>query len=511
MGQSLTAKGENSAPSAVRIRRFAIVTPPARNLGLGLPQSHSVPSASSAVPFRIPDTPGPALTTGPAGTIRTGVVVGSDRTTSKGVGTWNRGLADWRPKIQEWIDAGEFERVLDRFETWDNENAEWWSLFGPFLDEIPSEFIHRRPGMLLRTVVPTVWAGRETEAYEILKHAEDKIAELQDDGLKISAAVTRANLYVVSKRLDEALALLTATEGSVREAKHRLQVLNALGLLQATHSFELDKARASFAEHANLALDAGISIAHIVALINRAWHVEIVQGRFREARLLGRKLLEMRSSPDDSPFCKLCASMILGAIEWELGEEKAFESFRQSLELAERLQYKDVAFASCEFLALLYAEKGMLNEAAEWIDRCESKQNDEKRPSPELYWAKARLAALAGDVAGIEKQLAFAVDGAPGPDVRNRSGVVALLLHGGAVGRGVRKGPFGAEHGHAFWPAVRGYARASVDLRVRGRRDSRAARGVPSRECERRLRRALSPSRPGNWVEGAQPGDGPRR
>jgi DNA-binding SARP family transcriptional activator/tetratricopeptide (TPR) repeat protein len=345
--------------------------------------------------------------------------VSSTKEPTTAVGVRGKGLANWRPQIQKWIDDGEYERVLDRFEAWDDENAEWWSLFGSFLDGIPTEYIHRRPGILLRTVVPMVWAGHEAEAYAILKAADDVIAELRDDNLAIFAEVTRANLYVVTKRLDEALALLSAVEGKVREAKHRLQVLNALGLLQATHSFELDKARVSFTEHATLALDAGIAIAHIVAIINRAWHVELIQGRFREARILGRKLFEMRSSPNDSPFCKLCASMIVGAIEYELGEDGAQESFKRSLEIAERLNYRDIVFASCEFLAILFAEQGKVAEADEWVRRCESMQNDEKRPSPALYWAKARLAALAGDLAGTERHLEFAAAESNAPDMRS--------------------------------------------------------------------------------------------
>lgn len=326
-------------------------------------------------------------------------------------------LAEFEPTIQQWIEDGDFERVLCQFESWDAEGAGWWTLFGKYLDSVPTSVIRGHPKILLRTVIPLVWAGKEVEAYEIQQSLEKQYEQTGDPVLIIDAKINRAGLYLVTQKWQKAMEAFASLAQMHLDSAQRLYVLNALGILESTKTFELDSARLKFNEIEELSLDMGDTLSHIVALTNRGWHIELLQGRFREAILVSDAIVSIRQISGESRFPRMCAQMIRGAAEFELGREEAIPTLEEAYRLAVDMEYRDNAFAAAEMLACRFAEKNNHAEARKWISACRGIQGVDTHKMVGIHWAEARDCANRGDVSGTARHLAIASEASQAADL----------------------------------------------------------------------------------------------
>jgi DNA-binding SARP family transcriptional activator len=331
--------------------------------------------------------------------------VNSNESEEETKGVIGPALAEWEPVIQDWLAQRRFDLVLDRFEEWDRSYSEWWTRFGSYLDKIPTSLIHERSRILLRTILPLYWSGKETEAFSLLQTVEERYAKLNDPSATIDAKICRANLYLISQRYDRAMAAHSELAKQPLNIEQRLNVCNALAILHSTYTRQLDEARRLFLETEELALDRGTTMTYLISFMNRAWHVELPQGRFNEAGFIAQKLIEARPSAKDSPFIRMCALLIRGAIEFERGSELTPITLEACCTLAVDLGYMDNALMAAELTACFYAERGMRTETDQWTARCETMTGVDLHKATALHWAKARCSACENDVAAMTRHL----------------------------------------------------------------------------------------------------------
>ncbi len=325
---------------------------------------------------------------------------------------------EWEPTILNWLAQGEYEKVLSQLEAWDIEGIGWWTRYGKHLDQIPTSLIRKHPRIVLRTVIPLVWAGKEVEAYAVQQAIEDQLNKQGDSGLVIEAQINRAGLYLVTHKWQKAMEAFERISKDELTVIQKLYVLNALGLLEATKTFELSAARDRFLACEEIALDAGNTISLIVALTNRAWHVELLHGKFHEAILIADKMVSIRQVSGEYRFPRACAQLIRGAAEFELGREQAIATLEEAYRLSIELEYRDNAFAAAEMLACRYAERRMRDLTAKWIDACRSIHGVDTMKTPAIHWAEARDSANRGDVSRCLRHLDAASKASEGLDLQ---------------------------------------------------------------------------------------------
>ena len=327
-------------------------------------------------------------------------------------------LIESEATIIEWLEAGEFEKVLCQFQEWDDNRAGWWTRYGKYLEQIPTTLINNYPRILLRTILPLAWAGNEVEAFELQKALEDRFQDAGDTVSIMDARISRANLYLVTHKWQKAMESFEAIPQDSLEVYQRLRVLNSLGILYATKSFRLDLAREQFVKVEELSLDSGDSISYIVAMTNRAWHVELLQGRFREALLIADTLWSVRQVSGESRFPRVCSLLIRGAVEYELGRDKAPETLRDAYQLNLELDYRDNAFAAAELMACWYAERNDHEQMLHWVKTCEAIQGVDLHKVTAIHWSQARDDANRGDISAMTRHLTIAQEAAEVLDVK---------------------------------------------------------------------------------------------